>query len=188
MPSAIVADAPRRSHARVAAVFYIITFVTGIAALQLKAGFAWYTMNVISDVAYLVVTALFYQLFKPVNRNLSLAAALFSLLGIASGFAALVRLPRLPVNSLVFFGCYCLLIGYLVFRSTFLPRVLGAFMCVAGLGWLTFLSPSLARSLQPYNMAPGVIGEGLLMLWLVIAGVDAVRWNSMNDRLTREIA
>ena len=187
MSSAVGAEAPR-SRARVAGLFYIITFVSGIAALQLKAGFAWYTMNVISDVAYLVVTVLFYRLFKSVNRDLSLVAALFSLLGIVTGFSGLFRLPHLPINSLVFFGFYCLLIGYLVFRSTFLPRILGAFMCLAGLGWLTFLSPNFARSLQPYNMAPGVIGEGLLMLWLLIAGVDVVRWNSMNDRLTREIA
>ena len=41
------------------------------------------------------------------------------------------------ILSLVFFGCYCLLIGYLVFRSNFLPRVLGVLMALGGVGWLT---------------------------------------------------
>src|SRR6266540_4379122 len=52
--------------------------------------------------------------------------------------------------SMVFFGFYCLLIGYLILRSAFLPRALGVLMAIAGLGWLTFLSPPLATSLSPY--------------------------------------
>jgi hypothetical protein len=53
--------------------------------------------------------------------------------------------------GIVFFGFYCLLIGYLIFRSTFLPRILGVLMAFAGLGWLTFLSPPLANYLSPYK-------------------------------------
>jgi hypothetical protein len=80
------------------------------------------------------------------------------------------------VHPLVYFGFYCLLIGYLICRSTFLPRSLGALMGVAGLGWLTFLSPSLARYLYPYNLAPGILGEGVLTVWLLVMGVHAQRW------------
>jgi hypothetical protein len=77
--------------------------------------------------------------------------------------------------SFVFFGFYCLLIGYLIFRSGFLPRILGAGMAIAGLGWLTFLSPALAHDLSPYILAAG-IGEVSLTLWLLVAGVNAARW------------
>jgi hypothetical protein len=77
--------------------------------------------------------------------------------------------------SFVFFGFYCLLIGYLIFRSGFLPRILGAGMAIAGLGWLTFLSPALAHDLSPYILAAG-IGEVSLTLWLLGAGVNAARW------------
>jgi hypothetical protein len=59
----------------------------------------------------------------------------------------------------VFDGFYCLLIGYLIFRSTFLPRILGALMAIAGLGWLTYLSPPLAKSLSPSNLALGILGK-----------------------------
>ncbi|HYS54640.1 MAG TPA: DUF4386 domain-containing protein [Thermoanaerobaculia bacterium] len=74
--------------------------------------------------------------------------------------------------SLVFFGFYCLLIGYLIFRSTFLPRIVGALMAFAGLSWLTFLSPPLAHHLSPYIVAPGLLGEGTLILWLLVIGVQ----------------
>jgi len=80
--------------------------------------------------------------------------------------------------GIIFFGFYCLLIGYLIFRSTFLPRILGAGMAFAGLGWLTFLSPPLANYLFPYILAPGALGEGALTLWLLVMGVNVQRWTS----------
>src|SRR5260370_28564205 len=83
--------------------------------------------------------------------------------------------------GLVFFGFYCLLIGYLIVRSTFLPRVLGVLMAFAGLGWLTFLSPPLANHLSPYNLASGVLGQGSLTLWLLVMGVNEPRWNEQSS-------
>jgi hypothetical protein len=78
---------------------------------------------------------------------------------------------------LVFFGFYCVLIGYLIFRSTFLPRMVGALMALAGFGWLTFLSPPLAHNLFSYILAPAsALGEGSLMLWLLVMGVNPQRW------------
>ena len=78
--------------------------------------------------------------------------------------------------SLAFFGFSVLLIGYLIFRSTFLPRILGALMVIAGLGWLTVLSPPLAKYLWPYIAAPGLVVEGTLTLWLLVIGVNVQRW------------
>jgi Domain of unknown function (DUF4386) len=69
-----------------------------------------------------------------------------------------------------------LLIGYLIFRSTFLPRILGALIAFAGLGWLTILSPPLAHYLLPYIEVLGVLAEGSLMLWLLVMGVNGQRW------------
>src|SRR5260370_36727453 len=69
-----------------------------------------------------------------------------------------------------------ILIGYLIFRSTFLPRILGALMAIAGLCWLTFLLPQLANYLSPYSLASALIVEGLAMLWLLVMGVNVRRW------------
>ena len=62
--------------------------------------------------------------------------------------------------DLVFFGFFDLLIGCLILRSTFLPRILGALMALAGLGWLVFLfslhsASRLPRGTLPDAMAPG---------------------------------
>src|SRR5208283_5049530 len=69
------------------------------------------------------------------------------------------------------FGPYCLLIGYLVFRSTFLPRILGVLMAFAGVGWLIFLSP-LGHPLSTYLKVLGFVAEMSLMLWLLLMGVN----------------
>ena len=49
-------------------------------------------------------------------------------------------------------------------------------MAFAGLGWLTFISPALAHTLSPYNLVPGMIGEGTLTFWLLVMGVNEQRW------------
>jgi hypothetical protein len=78
--------------------------------------------------------------------------------------------------GLVFFGLYLLLIGILILRSTFLPRILGVLMVFAGLSYVLFLSPSLVRSLQPYILVFPGVGQISLTLWLVLMGVNAQRW------------
>ena len=162
--------------ARIAGIFYLLCFVTGITAL-LSRGRLNLVAGLIAGACYVAVTLLFYDIFKPVNRRLSLLAAIISLVGCVIGPLSTFHLFPLHINSLVFFGFYCLLIGYLIFRSTFLPRFLGLLMAFAGLGWLTFLSPTLGNDLSPYIFAPGIIGEGALTLWLVAMGVDAANWN-----------
>ena len=77
---------------------------------------------------------------------------------------------------LVFFGFWCILIGYLIFRSSFLPRVLGVLMAISGLGWVTYLSPPLANHLWPYIAAASALGEIPLEFWLIVMGVNAQRW------------
>lgn len=50
---------------------------------------------------------------------------------------------------IAFFGFWCMLIGHLIYKSTFLPRVLGVLMVIAGVGYSTYLWPPLANSLYP---------------------------------------
>ena len=225
-----VSETSPRLKARIAGAFYLLTIPTAVFAELIvrgkvvvsgnaaatatnilaheplfRLGFA---SDLIATACYIAVTALFYGLFKPVNRSLSLLAAFFSLVGCAIGaFSCLFHLaplvvlggaPYLSVFKLeqlqalalmflklraqasnigiVFFGFYCLLIGYLVFRSTFLPRILGALMAFAGLGWLTYLSLPLVNHLSPYNLASAIFAELSLMLWLLMLGVNVQRW------------
>jgi hypothetical protein len=73
--------------------------------------------------------------------------------------------------ALVFFGTFCVLTGMLIVRSTFMPRILGWLLIVAGIGWLTFVWAPLASVLSAVVLPFGFLAELLLMLWLVFRGV-----------------
>jgi len=169
-------------------------------------GFASSLIGVAFHIAW---TALFYDLFKPVNRGISLLAAFVGL--VVCGIQALTSLfyvaPLLILQGgssvsafttqqlqalayvflrlngqafnidLVFFGLWCVLIGYLIFRSTFLPRILGVLLAVDGLGWMMYVSPPIANHLFPFIAAASALAEIPLQLWLLVKGVNPQRWN-----------
>jgi hypothetical protein len=222
-----VKEAAPRLTARIAGIFYLLMMLAGGLSLFARRGLivsgdaAATATNILAHkpsfllsfaaeilvvAFYLVVTALFYELFKPVNRSISLLAAFFGLAGciIQAGACAFYLAPLVVLGDapylnvykmeqlqalaymflklysqtygidLVFFGFYDLLIGYLIFKSTFLPRIIGVLMMIAGLGGLTFLSPSFSIK-YPYLMAIA-IGEFVLTLWLIVKGVNVRRW------------
>lgn len=77
--------------------------------------------------------------------------------------------------SLVFFGIYCLMLGWLAWRSNFLPKVIGALMTLAGVCYILnsiadLAAPAFARMLSPHLMDPTLIGEAALALWLLAFG------------------
>ena len=83
--------------------------------------------------------------------------------------------------SLVFFGFECLVLGYLIFKSGYFPRILGILMQIAGLCYLTnsfalFLAPTFADMIFPAILVPAFIGESSLCLWLIVKGVNVPKW------------
>jgi hypothetical protein len=175
-----IAEASPRFKARIAGGLWLLSFLV----VALTETFVHGSLNIagglIAISGMVVVTLLLYGIFKPVNKGLSLLAAFSSVVGL--GFEALRWEPRGVNAAIVFSGCYCLLIGYLIFTSTFLPRLLGLLMAFAGLGWLTYLSTPLADYLSPYNLCIGVVGEALVMLWLLVFGLNAQQWASEQSR------
>jgi hypothetical protein len=81
--------------------------------------------------------------------------------------------------ALLFFGVFQLLLGYLIYRSTFLPRIIGVLVAVAGVGWLTFLAPPVAGHALYVLETLGFVAEASLMLWLLIRGVNDQRWTAL---------
>jgi hypothetical protein len=78
------------------------------------------------------------------------------------------------VISELFWGLWLLPLGYLVFKSRFLPRFLGVWLALAGIGWVVLcftgiLAPDYADKLNTY-LQPAILGEIAFMLWLVIKG------------------
>ncbi len=80
--------------------------------------------------------------------------------------------------ALVFFGAFQIVLGYVIFTSTFLPRIIGVLIALAGLGWLTFLSPPLANQLLTPLEVLGIGAEASLMLWLLVIGMNSQPWTA----------
>jgi hypothetical protein len=83
--------------------------------------------------------------------------------------------------GLIFFGFTCLVVGYLIFCSGFLPRILGIFMQMAGLSYLInsfalLLAPAFASLISPAILLPAFIGELSFCLWFLLKGVNGVQW------------
>jgi hypothetical protein len=170
-------EADPRRFARVAGFFYLLVFVFGITAL-LASGDTRLAANLAAAAFYYVVTWMLYRLYEPVSRGGSLVTALLSFTALTIGVLVDLKLASFPFSTLVLFGGYCIGLGLLTVGSGFLPRVLGVLLIVAGLGWLTHVHPPLAKRLGALAMAPGMIGEGALTLWLLVVGVDPERWRA----------
>jgi len=161
-------------RARMAGVLYFFSLLTAGLTETFVRGRLNYAGGYVAIAGMAAMTVISYDILKPVNRSLSLLAVCFAFVGLT--FEALRWQPRGLNLALVFHGFYCLLIGYLIFRSTFLPRILGALMAFAGLGWLTYLSNPLVNRLSPYNLASGLLGDVSVFLWLLVMGVNVQRW------------
>jgi hypothetical protein len=85
---------------------------------------------------------------------------------------------------LFLFGVHCLLVGWLMARATFMPRILGWLMVLAGLCYIFNTvagvhAPEFRRMLYPWIIdLPALLAEGGLTLWLVIMGVNAEKWRA----------
>jgi hypothetical protein len=83
--------------------------------------------------------------------------------------------------ALIFFGFTCLVNGYLIFRSGYLPKFVGVLMQLAGLSYLTacfsaLFAPAFADLISPAILLPPLIGESSFCLWLLFKGVNVAKW------------
>ncbi len=77
----------------------------------------------------------------------------------------------------IFFGLWLLPLGYLVYKSGFLPRILAVLLIIAGFGYLIsvvtfFLFPNFDTDISQFTF----IGEVTMLLWLLIKGVNVEKW------------
>ncbi|MCM2269798.1 MAG: DUF4386 domain-containing protein [Thermoanaerobaculia bacterium] len=103
----------------------------------------------------------------------------------ALAYVALQAHGRSFSVALLFFGGVCLAFGWLIYRSGFLPRLIGAGMAIAGLGYLLdgfalILSPALHAAIFPFSLLPAFVAESSLCLWLLVKGVDVAKWEALS--------
>jgi hypothetical protein len=85
--------------------------------------------------------------------------------------------------GLVFFGFYCLTLSALVFGATFLPRFLGVFLLIAGMGWLignlgAIVAPDVLGPISSMLVPISGFGEFIFTLWLLAMGVNPEKWRA----------
>jgi Domain of unknown function (DUF4386) len=83
--------------------------------------------------------------------------------------------------ALLFFGLTCLVNGYLIFKSGYLPKLIGILMQVAGVSYLigcfaALFAPTLANLIIPTVLIPALMGESSYCLWLLVKGVNMEKW------------
>jgi hypothetical protein len=81
--------------------------------------------------------------------------------------------------ALIFFGVSTVMLGYLMFRATFLPRVLGVLTLTGGAGWLVFVYPPLGSRLFMPVALLALTGSAVTIGWLLVRGVDEKKWHEM---------
>jgi hypothetical protein len=170
-----------RLEARLAGVLYLLSIVFGLASMIFirRKMLVWGDQtNLVAGALYSGMTLLLWHLLRPVSKWISAVAAIVSLAG--------CWLPQLPwynsahINNNLLFGLYCLIAGYLIWRSRFFPKTVGIFMTCAGVCWLITTWPSLVHAISPFPGIAGLVGEGTLMGYLIIRGVDERQWREDN--------
>lgn len=150
------------------------------------------------------VVLFLYKLLKPVNQNQAFLMALFLLLAVPIAFinelfyvAVLVVLNSAELShglvpfflelhehgifvAQIFWGLWLFPMGYLIFRSGFLPKFLGILLMIGCMGYLIdsvthFLFPDFGMTVSEFTF----IGELLLPLWLVSKGVNVKNWGTL---------
>lgn len=90
--------------------------------------------------------------------------------------------------GLIFFGFACVIRGYLIYQSGYLPRLLGVLLAVAGLCYLVnsfvlLLAPTIQQWLMPGIFVPVLIAELSLSLWLIFKGVNTTQWSTRHHAI-----
>ena len=170
-----------------------------VTAANIRAHETLWRVHIAAEIVLLIcaiaVLAILYALLRDVNRELAILAVMLNLVSIAIeaiGALSLIQAVfpfgdvftmaavRTHANafgvSLIFFGCFCLVIGYLIFRSGLFPKAIGVLMQIAGACYLInsfalIVSPALARNLFPAILGPSFICELTFALYLTIKGV-----------------
>ena len=164
----------RERLARTTGLLYALNFVLGITAMVWTVQghtVAAARMTLAGAIEYALVVVLIAWLFEDVGRGFSWTVAAIGLAGCTVGVAGALHLWGSATSALPVFGLYCIGLSALIGRSGLMPRLIGGLLAIGGICWLTYADLALARALQPYNMACGIVAEMIFTLWLIGPGI-----------------
>jgi hypothetical protein len=155
--------------------------------------------DLIGQVFHILLVLALYELLKTVNKNQALLMVILGLVPVPiamlnqlNQFAVLPLLNSADYSQVMFFlnlhnqgvliaqifwGLWLFPLGYLVFKSGYIPGILGVLLMIAGLGYLMdsfgkFLLPNYDLTISMFTF----IGEVLFLLWILIKGVNVEKW------------
>jgi len=159
---------------------YLVNFIADLAAAWAFYGLLKPVNNDLS-----LLTAWFRLVYTMIS--LSALVNLVSVLRLLNGADTMAGFQPDPLRNQVmlllyafrngwsfaffFFGIHLILLGYLIFKSNYIPRVIGVLLIIDGLGWLiTILQPFLFPNTNLHFIAITYFGELILLFWLLIKG------------------
>ena len=178
---------------------------TAVTASNIMANETLFRLGMVSallvQVVNIFVVVFLYKLLNPVNKNMARMMVIFILIGApiamvnelnnagvllllesgepAYGLMALfLELHEYGIQIAgIFWGLWLFPMGYLVFKSNYIPKIIGVLLMIGCFGYLidsfTFLLfPDLGYTVAQFTF----IGELLLPLWLVVKGVNVEQW------------
>jgi hypothetical protein len=86
--------------------------------------------------------------------------------------------------AFAFYGVGSIVFGYLIYRSGYLPRILGVLLAISGLGFVirTFLLVLAPAYASPAFLAPTAVAGVALTVWLLARGIDVPKWEEKAAR------
>ncbi len=169
------------------------------------------TAEIISNIAFLLLPLLLYRLFYKFNKTASVLMVTLAVISIPVTLAniqnefsalALVQAPDFPSSELesevmfylkryfnghliaqIFWALWLFPLGYMVYKSGYIPRILGVFLMIGCLGYLieffglVLLPDFRDLAIASYVTIPASIGEIGTCLWLLIMGAREAKSN-----------
>jgi len=157
-----------------------LIFFTLLARVSLPVSLLAAFFRVANGVIYGMITTFHFGVLAYLSTRSPIKSVAPEVLQ-GEAFAAL-RLHAIGLNiGLFFFGFSCIALGYLLWRSRFLPRLIAGWVGLAGIGYLVnavvhFLAPTFGAAAFNYVAVPCGIGELLLAIWLLFFGINEERW------------
>lgn len=92
----------------------------------------------------------------------------------------------------LFFALHLVLLGWLVYKSGFFPKIPGILLALAGIGYFAqsfgvMVAPNLADTLETVVIVLAIPGELVFALWLLIKGVDETKWHERALETTKSL-
>lgn len=156
------------------------------------------------QMVHIILVLMLYRLFVSVNRSVAKILVLLAMLGVPIALlnevnhgAILLVLYNPDISSSfvmlflgihhygviiagIFWGLWLLPMGYLVYKSNFMPKIIGIALMIGCFGYLAdsfiyILEPNFGFQFAQFMF----IGEAMIAFWLLIMGVNEEKWLSL---------